>query len=120
MIKEIRIAGVEISEERQMVLPGNGKINKVLIEFSNTDGLTQVQILTKQGEEVVKVINSSEKELFYPRIDVSRERYVKGETLNQEGAGHLEPFCFNGLLLRITRNSRGSNKVKRLVIVYEE
>lgn len=121
MIKEVKTFDLEIKagEERNFFVEhASGKILKVVIDYDNTDGLTNVVLTTGEDEVVVDSYNNVESAVFYPRVNVSNGRYSKGESLRQEGFS-VDYFYFVGTL-KFSINSQSNHLIKRLSVIFEE
>lgn len=124
MIKQFLIENIEIEKEKTIWQKGAGKILKVFVEFyEDADPYVKLQIYTSDGEEVLNVTNERVKDIYYPRFNIARQRYVRGIVINYEENSPQELFCFfGGLVIKITKSSENTtNKViKKLKIVYDE
>jgi len=118
ILKEIRLADIDVVDS-ETVLEGSGKLIKVFVEFEDTDSLIKLELLTKEGEQILDITNQRKSDVFYPRANISRQRDT-GEALNMENEGNFEPYYFyGGLFLRLKNLSSQSKKIKRLIILYE-
>lgn len=106
--------------ESEIIIPISGKIIKVFVEFSNEDGLTDLNLFTKEGEEILNIQNIRLKDIFYPRINTIIGRYKPSTEINIEGLMNLDYFYSKGFFLKIKRNAEDKERlIKKILILYE-
>ena len=118
MIKELILENVEISDGEKNIVAQNmeGKILKVLFIPSGEN--IRLRIFTKEGE---KIIDVTQKGLYYPRANVSSEKMLVN-TFSHEGDDKDYYYFNKGLLFNITISNPEFEgiAISRLVLIYEE
>lgn len=118
MIKELILENVEISDGEKNIVAQNmeGKILKVLFIPSGEN--IRLRIFTKEGE---KIIDVTQKGLYYPRANVSSEKML-GNDFSLEGDDKDYYYFNKGLLFNITTSNPEFEgiAISRLILIYEE
>jgi len=116
-MKEYKLENLKEGEILALI---TGKVLKVFIEFENKDGLTNLQMWSKEGEQILNIDNLREKDIFYPRVNIIRGRYSKQEVLNHEGLTNLDYYYSIGFLIKVISKSQNSETlIKKLIVLYE-
>lgn len=120
MLKQIELKDIAVTTESEYVCQGEGEILKVCVEFEDTAKDLTVQIYTKEGEEILNIINQRESDVYYPRVNTQKQRYESAAQLSE--AQTLEKFYFYpALYVKFTNQGvEKSKKIKKLLILYRE
>ena len=118
MIKELRLENIEIENGEKNIVAQNveGKILKVLFNPSGEN--VRLRIFTKEGE---KILDVTQKGLYYPRANVSSEKMLT-TTFSHEG-DNKDYYYFNrGLLFNITTTNPEYEgiAINRIILIYQE
>lgn len=120
MIQEITLNNISIKngESKEFKATGySGKILKVLYE--PVEGLeVTFKMFTKEGEEIMNV---SEKGVYYPRVDISNQKYRESAIVNME-QGQTDYFYFYESLFfefSVNNPNYSGEIVKKVVLIYD-
>lgn len=117
MIKEYTIKNINLKgTERNLLIEISGKILKVLYKPIEGLGDINLQILTKETEEV---LNTPVGGLYYPRVNISQQK-DEVSTLDFPGE-QMDYYYFNTLLVSISSQTELNEPViEQITIIYDE
>ena len=116
----MKIENIEISDGEKNIVAQNaeGKILKVLFNPSEGNHGVRLRIFTKEGEKILEV---TQKGLYYPRSNVSSEKML--DYAFSSAGDNKDYYYFNkGLLFNITTTNPYFEGIviDRLILVYDD
>jgi len=108
---------------KSLLIPGSGKILKVAVRFEDDlDTGVTLRISTKEGEEIINVKSDKPNEIYYPRSNITTQRYNEN-TMLEESQTSLDYYFFSGGLLFTIEKDNASSEMKlirKIVLLYDD